>query len=382
MPTMLNLFTILSSAATSQSSSETPVDPTPSFSWSRVWQTIVDFFTNNALNIAVWFLVLVLGALLIYFIVRFIRFLMKRHEVDEMAIRFVSKIIKFLLWLFLILVLLAMMGIPVGGLTTGISAAILAIGMALKDFLSHLAAGIILIVSKNYKKGDYISIEGGPEGSIVDINFLFTTLKTYDSTRVTVPNSMMVNKSVTNLEALGIRRLPLHFPIAHDSDLNVVRSILIDVMKSDGRVKLDPPPLCRLSDIKPAYLDMFLTCYVDVEDYWDVYYYVYDHGYDELKRAGIRIPYQRVTVYQGEEADELPISHKELPARVEKAKKEDKLYHFNLIDYDEMTPEQVAQIMAHNKKVKAKRKAAKQAAQEAKAQEKKKKSESKEKKGK
>lgn len=367
---MLNLFQFLSSAATSQSSSETPVDPTPSFSWSRVWQHIIDFFTNNALNIVLWFLVLALGSLFIYFIVRFIRFIMHKREVDEMAIRFVTKIVKFLLWLFLILILLAMMGIPVGGLTTGISAAILAVGMALKDFLSHLAAGIIIIVSKNYKKGDYISIEGGPEGSIVDINILFTTLKTYDSTRVTVPNSMIVNKSVTNLEALGVRRLALHFPIAHDSDLDLVRSTLVEVMKSDGRVKLDPEPLCRLSNISQNYLDMFLTCYVDVEDYWDVYYYVYDQGYDALKRAGIRIPYQRVSVYQAEEAEKLPTKYKELPARVEKAKAEDKLYHLNFIDYDEMSPEQLAEIMTHNKKVKAKRKAAeaeKKAAKKAKS---------------
>ena len=366
MATMNLLFHVLSSVASSQSasaasqsSSENPpgVVPINEWSWTGFWESVLNFFRTNVWTILAWFATLFIGNILIYFIVRFSRFVMRKRGIDEMAVRFIAKIIKFLLWLALILILLALMGIPVTGLATGFSAAILAVGMALKDFLSHLAAGIILIVSKNYAKGDFISISGGPEGKIVDINFLFTTLQTYDSTRVTVPNSMMVNHSVTNLEALGTRRIALHFPISHDADLDVVRKTLVDVMKSDGRVKLDPPPLCRLTGIDQNRLDMFLTCYVDVEDYWDVYFYIWDHGFDALKREGIRIPYQKITVYEGHDKDELPVAHDALPERVEKIREDNEIRHLNLIDYDELTPEEVGKILAHNKKVKAKRKA-------------------------
>ncbi len=375
---MFKLIHFLTSTASSASSSDTSAaasEETVEFSWENFWNTVATFFRDNVWTIIAWFLTLVIGVLIIYFLAKFLRYVMRKREVDEMAIRFIVKIVKFFLWLVLIIVLLAIMGVPVTGITTAFSAVVLAIGMALKDFLSHVAAGIILVVSHNYKKGDYIQVNG-LEGSIVDINFLFTTLKTYDSTRVTVPNSMMVNNCVTNLEALGVRRLTLHFPIAHDADLDVVRPLLVEVMKSNGRIKLDPAPFCRLNGINKDCLDLFCACYVDIEDYWDMYFYVWDQGYDALKRAGIRIPYQKVSVYQGEDAKELPIGHKALPQRVEKARSEDKIYHLNMFDYDEMSPEQVAEIMAHNKKVREKQKAAKSEAKKkktaAKSEEKKK----------
>ena len=373
--TMMSIFSAASSTPTA-TPAETP--STNGFSWEEFWKAITDFFVGNVWKIIAWFSTLVIGFILIYLIVRLVRFLMRKRDVDPMAIRFVCNIVKFCLWLILILILLSIMGIPISGLTAGLSAAILAVGVALKDFLSHLAAGIILVVSKNYSKGDYIQISGGPEGKIVDINFLFTTLKTYDSTRVTVPNSMMVNHCVTNLESIGVRRIALHFPIAHDADLDVVRPLLVEVMKSDGRVKLDPPPLCRLTGINQNYLDLFLTCFVDSEDYWDVYFFIWDQGYDALKRAGIHIPYQKITVYQGEDAEEFPTAYKELPKRFEKVVENNKIRHLNLLDYDELTSEQVASIMAHNKRVRAmqKEERAKRAA-EAKAKKEAKKNESK-----
>ena len=363
----MQLFPLLSSATPSDSSSSGTTPQNPTF-WEQIqafWNSICNFFASNIWNIVTWFAVLIFGALVIYIIVRFTRFIMRKRDVNEIAVRFIGLLIKILLWIFLILILLGMMGVPITALTTGLSAAILAVGIALKDFLSHLAAGIVLVFSRAYKEGNYIQVDG-LEGSIVGINLLFTTLKTYDSTRVMVPNSKMVNSCVTNFEALGVRRVAIHFPIAHDTDLEQVRQILVDVMKSDGRVKLDPPPLCRLNAIKPDSLDMFLTCFVDIEDYWDIYFYIHDHGYDALKRAGIRIPHQQITVYEGREADQMPTKYEALPERVEKDRDDMKIKHLNLVDYDELTPEEVARIMAHNKKVREHQRAQKAKAKEAK----------------
>ena len=357
---MTRLLPLLSSVA--PTSSETSSASSASseggfdFSWDSIWGAITHYFESNVWNIIAFFSVLLIGIVIIYVTVRMLRFVMRKRDVDEMAVRFISRIVKFLLWTFLILVLLALIGVPVTGLTTALSAAILAVGMALKDFLSHLAAGIILIGSKNYKKGDCIQVNG-LEGAIIDINFLFTTVRTYDSTRVTIPNSMMVNSCVTNLHAMGMRRLALHFPVAHDADLTLAKQTLLDVMHSDGRIKLDPAPSCRLSGINQNYLDLLCLCHVDYEDYWDIYFYIWDQGYDALKRVGIHTPYQKMSVYQGQDKEEFPISHPELPTRVEKQPKEDKIRHLSLYDYDELTPEQVAEIMLHNKKVRERKKA-------------------------
>ena len=360
---MATIFRFLSSVTPTSSDASSASSASggsgSSFSWETIWNTITNYFQSNAWNILFWFATLVIGVIFIYIVVRLFRLIMRKRGVDEMAVRFLSRIIKFALWTFLVLILLALMGVPITGLTTAVSAAILAIGMALRDFLSHLAAGIILIGSRNYKKGDCIQING-LEGAIVDINFLFTTVRTYDSTRVTIPNSMMVNSCVTNLHALGMRRLALHFPVAHDADLDLAKKTLLEVMHSDGRIKLDPVPTCRLSGINQNYLDLLCLCHVDYEDYWDIYFYIWDQGYDALKRVGIHTPYQRVSVYQGQDKEEFPISHPELPTRVEKKPKDDEIRHLSLVDYDELTPEQVAEIMVHNKKVREKKKAQKE----------------------
>ena len=302
--------------------------------WEEFWGTIVDFFKNNVWTIFWFVLILIVGIIVIKLLLMVIKRIMRRRKVDPMAINFISAIIRFVLLLVLVLVLLSILGIPINGITTAFSAVVLSVGVALKDFLSNLASGIILITSAKYKTGDFVQV-AGVEGSIVDINFLFTTLKTYDSTQVTLPNSTMVNSAVTNLGAYPIRRVAITFTVAYESDTDVVKETLLRVMNSDGRVYQDPPAMCRLKELGESSINFFCTCYCDNEDYWDVFYYIMEHGFNELKRSGIAFPFKQIELTNKVPVP-MPLPSKELPARVEKKREVDTFRGFTIDEIEDM----------------------------------------------
>ena len=327
--------------------------------WNAIWEKIKNFFIDNAWNILWFFVVLVVGLIVIKIIMMTIKFIFKKKGFDQVAGKFILAIIRFCLLLILITILLAMMGVSVTGITTAFSAAVLAIGMALKDFLSSLASGLVLVGSKKYKTGDYI-IVNGVEGMVEDINFLFTTLKTPNSTQITMPNTMMVNHAVTNLGAYPIRRVCFTFSVAYESDTALVKKVVMDVFHSCGLILKDPAPSCRLKEYSASSIDFFALCFCDKEDYWDTYYYVMGHVFDEFKRNGISIPFQQVEVRERKDEVVYPVEYDDLPDRVEKVRVKKKK-SMTLEDMEDLTFTDIAASIkdaaANSKKKKAKKKA-------------------------
>lgn len=306
-----------SSASSASEASSASSAPANGNIFVEFWDKVTNFFANNYWNLLKFIGVLVLGIVIIWIIMSIIKRAMRHREMDPIVINFTCGIIRFCFLLVLVLVLLSTIGVQITGITAAISAAVLAIGMALKDNLSNLANGLILVASKKYKTGDYIVV-GSVEGSITEINFLFTTLKTIDGKQVLMPNSTMVNSQVTNLGAYPTRRIELTIPVAYESDVEKVKELILDVMHSDGRVYLDPAPFCALKTLNASSIDFFAHCWVDSTDYWDVYYYLVEHIFNELKREGIVIPYQQIEVRQRNDEVVMPFNEKKLPSRVEK----------------------------------------------------------------
>ena len=330
--------------------------------WEEFWNKIVTYFQNNVWNIIRFGSALLIGIVLIWIVMSILKRIFKFRKVDPVATRFICALIRFFLWVFLVLVLLALLGIPITGLTTAMSAAVLAVGVALKEFLSNVASGLILVGSKKYNSGDYI-IVAGVEGSVIDINFLFTSLRTADGKLVTLPNSTMTGTAVTNLGAFPRRRINFTFPVAYESDTQLVVKVVTEVMKSNGKVHLDPLPTCRLKEFGESSINFFANCWVDKEDYWDVYYYVMEHVFDEFKRNGISIPFKQIEYRERKEKVKMtPTST--LPPRTEKIREASK----RKLSYEELEGMSLADIAremrfeAKQRKEKgAKKKAAKKA---------------------
>ena len=317
--------------------------------WNKIWNSIVDFFTGNIWTIIAFFATLFIGIVVIKLIVNVLTKIFTKAKMEKIAQQFIKTVIKFVLYLVLVLMLLSIVGIQISGIITALSAMLLAVGMALQNNIANIANGIIIVSTKMFKKGDFITV-GSVSGSITDINFLFVTLTTPDNKKVTLPNSMIVNSEVTNAGANKTRRLDWTFSVAYESDVEQVKKIIIDVMNSNGKVYVteDKKPFCRLKTLGASSIDFFANCWVDSEDYWDVYYYVVENVYNEFKRNNISVPYTQFEVRSRMDKVVMPFEKENLPERVEKERKTEK--HFDLETAD------LVGFLKHSGKKKSKKK--------------------------
>ena len=316
--------------------------------WTKIWNDICNYFKTNVWNIVWFFAILIIGIIVIKILLTVMRKILKHTKMEKIAQQFICTILKFILWLVLILLLLSQLGVEITGILTACSAVILAVGMALQNAISNVANGIIIISSHMFKKGDYI-ITNGVEGNITDINFMFTTLITPDNKKITMPNSNLINNNVTNLGAYPKRRVDFTFSVAYETDVELVKKIVTDVMTSNGKVYLDPAPFCRLKVLNASSIDFFANCWCDNCDYWDVYYYIMENVYNEFKRKNISVPYNQLEVRERKDKVVMPVIGKGLPKRVEKERPEQ----------EENVLESFTKIFTHKKKDKKAKKKAK-----------------------
>lgn len=295
--------------------------------WQLIWHNIVDFMRGNVWNIVTFIVVLVFGVIAVKLMINILRRMLRRTRMEPIAVGFIMAIVKFLLYLVLFLVLLEILGIGITWIVTAFSAAFLAIGLALQNNISNLANGIIIVSGGMFKKGDYIAVDG-VEGSVAQINFLYITLITPDNKRITIPNNKILNDIVTNYDSNNTRRVNFEFEVGYDNDVEKVKQTVIECMKSNGLVRLDPEPFCRMKSMGNNNLLFVARCWCDREDYWTVYFDITETVFNEFKRRGINIDYNQVEVRQRTDSPASPVNGTGLPARVEKKRKNK--HHFDL----------------------------------------------------
>ena len=290
----------------------------------KIWDSIKNFFVTNGWHIVEFFAALILGIIVIKVIVNLLKKVMNKTNIEKITFQFIIGIIKFLLYLFLVLILLNIIGIQITGILTAFSAVLLAVGVALEKNIANFANGLIIVTTQMFDKGDYIALTGDieVEGSIDNINFLFTTLTTKDNKKITLPNSAILESGVTNYSAHSTRRIDNTFSVAYESDVELVKQIIMDVMKSNGNVYLDKPMVTRMSAMSASSLDFSCYCWVDREDYFEVNGYIKENVYNEFKRHGISVPYNQLEVRTRTDEVVLPIIGNSLPERVEKVREE------------------------------------------------------------
>lgn len=298
--------------------------------WNKVWNDITSYFEDNLWNMVGFISVFVIGLILVKIILSAVIKLLAKTKMEEIAQQFLTIILKLSLYLIFVLVLLSKIGVQITGILTTLSAMLLAVGMALQNNISNVANGIVIVSTHMFKKGDYIVVDG-VEGCIIDINFLFTSLMTTDNKKITMPNSTIVNSTVINAGASSKRRVNFTFSVAYESDIELVKKVIIDVIKSNGKVYLEPAPFCRLKTLNASSLDFFCNCWCDTSDYSNVYYDVTEMVYNEFKRNNISVPYNQLEIRERKDEVVLPVIGDGIPQRIEKVREEKRQgLHFNV----------------------------------------------------
>lgn len=272
-------------------------------------QWITDFVqmqgTNFVINLVAAAAIFVIGR----WVVRLVHGLslkaMQRGKVDPLLVKFLGNILYALLMIFVVLAAISQVGIQTTSLIAVIGAAGLAVGLALQGSLANFAAGVLVIIFRPYKIGDYVEA-GGVAGVIDDVQIFTTELKTADNRKIIVPNGQMMSGAITNYSSHATRRVDLVVGVGYEDDIDTVRRVLQGVVADDPRVLEDPAPNIRMSAMGDSSVSWIVRPWVKAEDYWNVHWEMTEEIKRRFDAEGISIPFPQrdVHVYHHPEAPE------------------------------------------------------------------------------
>ena len=231
----------------------------------REW--LLDF--AKTLLIAV--IVFVIGRKIVKFALKITKKTMERKEVEISVQKFVMSLATFAYNIFLIIIIASVLGIGASSIVAIIGSAGLAVGLALQGSLSNLAGGVLILLLKPFKVGDYI-ISAGAEGTVQSIDIFYTRIATTDNKVVVIPNGTISNSNVTNTTKQDERMLVLDFTVGLNTDIAEVREKIMKLFEADDRILHDMNKCVVVDKLTPVNIKMQAKAWTKSEDYWDVKY--------------------------------------------------------------------------------------------------------------
>jgi small conductance mechanosensitive channel len=266
-------------------------------------ETLVPMLTEWGIKIVLALVIFIVGKWISNRITNILKKLMERAELDSTLVSFLGNIVYAILLAAVILAALDTLGIPITSLLAILGAAGLAVGLALKDSLGNFAAGVMLIIFRPFKQGDFIEA-GGVMGSVTEIKIFSTILTTPDNKVVIVPNSQIGAGPITNFSAMDTRRVDLVFGVGYDDDLKVARKVLTDICEKHPLVLDDPATNIFVMNLGDSSVDFACRPWVKSVDYWTVYGDLTEQAKVELEAAGCSIPYPQRDMHVYEKGDD------------------------------------------------------------------------------
>ena len=220
-------------------------------------------------------------------------------QIDPTLGNFAASTVKWVILAIVLVAVLGIFGIQATSIVAILGAASLAIGLALQGTLSDLAAGVMLVVFRPYKLGQFVDI-GGTAGTVKDLNLFTTELVTPDNVQIIVPNGQAWGSIITNYSAHDTRRVDLVFGIDYGDSADEAMKIILDVAKADGRVHADPEPWVRVTNLGDSSVDLTARLWCAAADYWDVKFDLTKAVKEAFDAKGISIPYPHSVEIQKE----------------------------------------------------------------------------------
>ena len=221
---------------------------------------------------------------------------MSRAKVDKTVISFLNSTANAVLKVLVILCVLSTIGFDITTLIATVSAATVAIGLALKDSLANVASGTLIIINKKLKVGDYIETEG-LKGNIVKIDMMYTTLCTYDNKEILIPNSRLTSNNITNYFVREERRVDLIIPISYAEDVEKARKIIMDLINNYEPILKEKYNRVAVEKLNESSVDLSVWVWCTSQDYWKVFYSIQENIKTALEQNGISIPFNQLDVH-------------------------------------------------------------------------------------
>lgn len=263
-----------------------------------VWQSIVSGSITLGGRIIGAMIILVIGKLIVNWINRIFRLLLEKQNVEPSVQTFLKSTVNILLLVMLGIAVVSKLGIEITGFAALLASAGVAIGVALSGNLQNVAGGLIILIFRPYKVGDYIDSDSGASGTVQEIQIFHTILKTGDNKIVYAPNGSMSNSVITNYSHQETRRVDLSFSMEYGEDYERVEQVLKDIIAADTRILTSPEPFIRLGEMADSSVNLTVRVWVKSEDYWDVHFDLKKNVYTTFTKLNISIPYPQMVVHQ------------------------------------------------------------------------------------
>lgn len=257
-----------------------------------------EVWINKGIDFAIEYGPKVLGAILIYIIGLWVvhkiigvsRKALAKGSYDESLQKFLLNMASWALKVLLIIIVISTLGVDVTTFAAVIAAAGLAIGLALQGSLANFAGGVLIMIFKPYKIGDLIEAQG-ILGAVKEIEIFTTKLVTPENKLAIVPNGAMGNGNIINYTAEGKIRVDTVIGVSYDSDIKKTKELLMSILTSNSKVLEDPAPSVNVMELADSSVNFAVRPFCKPEDYWDVYFAIYEGSKLALDEAGIEIPY-------------------------------------------------------------------------------------------
>ena len=263
----------------------------------QVIQQVITFCVDAGKSILLAAVIFIAGRFLISVINRLVAQMMERKKIDATIQSFLRSFINILLTILLLISVVSALGVNTTSFAALLASAGVAVGMALSGNLQNLAGGLIILLFKPYKVGDYVDAQG-VSGTVKEIQIFHTVLVTPDNKIIYVPNGSLSSGSVTNYSLSQLRRVDWTVGVEYGTEIEKVRQTVLDLIKKDGRILTEPTPFIALSALADSSVNITIRVWVKNEDYWGVFFDMNQNIYEVFNREGISFPFPQVTVHQ------------------------------------------------------------------------------------
>ena len=255
---------------------------------------VLDFI----IEVALAFVFIVIGMKLIGWVRKILRKSLEKNHADTGLVQFLDSLVKYGLYILLALTILQRFGVQTTSIVAAIGSVGVAIGLALQGSLSNFAGGVIILLIKPVKVGDYV-IQGSLEGTVSEIQLFYTTLTTPDNRKIIIPNGQLADNSLINATAADTRRLDIKVGISYNSDVKLAKDLLLklgendsDTLKEEGKA-----PMAAVDELADSSVNMLLRVWTPTDKYWDVKFRLTEAVKFAFDEAGIEIPFNQLDVH-------------------------------------------------------------------------------------
>ena len=264
--------------------------------WGEIWNTVADWLTHTGIKIVIAIVVLVVAFIIINAVTKSIYKRLQKKHADLTLSRVGTNAARLVLKVLVLVCLIGYLGIETASISAVIASIGVGISLAVQGTLSNFAGGVIIIVMRPFKIGDYI-VSNGQEGTVEDIKLFYTHIVTNDNKAVVIPTDSLANNVIVNASAKDTRRVDLVAQVAYGTDVLLVKEILRKVCAENELVFKDPAPFVEFSNMNESSLDFTVRVWCNRPDYWTVNFALIESIKKAFDENGIEIPFKQLDVH-------------------------------------------------------------------------------------